>query len=214
MPGARGSALGVARVLDTTTRERLGERLGKSTSIGGVVIVPPSFFMAAKDWWSSSMISSCFIAMKTPPILTNGKAISASIFIGATARETTMSYDSLNELWANDSARSAYTLVGCKSKDVTTSSRNTAFFLRDSMSSTWIVGQKILIGIPGNPAPLPISSNRCGGRAIGSGSNARRTLSESRKWRVSASSQVVTVVRFISLFVSTIKVKCFEIASF
>ena len=141
-----------------------------------------------------------------PFFLSRGEAYSTSTAISATALATTRSYASLF-LRARSSA-----LTGCASKrspspSSAMNSLTAALFLPTESMSVPVMPVVTASGMPGNPAPVPISTNLADSTLTCS-LMLGRSNSESTMCLMIASRGSVILVRFITLFLSTTRSIC------
>ena len=99
-----------------------------------------------------------FIAIKIPLIFTAHIAISNNCDKGATALAVTISYFSTFSI-ENISALSFTTSIPSRLSFSITSFKNVHLFFKESTKVTFKLGKTIFKGIPGKPAPVPISHN-------------------------------------------------------
>jgi hypothetical protein len=159
---------------------------------------PPSCRICSLACSISARCEGRFIHIATPPTCTKGNVHSASAHRCATARAVTMSNCSRHcGRRAASSARAWMNSTPSIPSSAQRGRKNRKGSWRESSRARRICGKAILSGKPGKPAPVPTSSTR----APATGCHAATSVSESRKWRTTASSGG-TEVRFMCALAS------------
>jgi len=154
--------------------------------------------MARLACWLSAGAVLPFWAIANPPTRTKGRRYSARIFNCATARAVAASYISR---WVScaptSSARAVITSTFSSCRVSTICLQKSAFLPMDSTRVRRKPGMRIFSGMPGKPAPVPISIKEVGGSIS---RQAYVQVSESRKCFLIMSAGSRIAVRLICSF--------------